>query len=399
MIDKKFLRWVLVVLALLVVTISTINLLLGALDETPSESSLTSAVIATVMFLGFSGMSARRVQQDLRRIRGESTTSSRRGQRDAERMAGAVMHTSTAGGIALRGVVRGSSDLLDWMSSGLAALMAIVATGWWASVRPDGWPDWAADGLPWALAVVFGAAGGSVLAHRASAAVAADLQTRESLRSIPGWIAAVIAGTAAGLGTHAGLTSWLGRAPELQIDVAGGVMSAAFALGFVSVLDARRARKLMDKVASRVAAATGITEAKLLDPGRPVKWRAYANGSVTLTRPPAGVLLALEDGSLDRRLSMVWPEVEIADGAGAEEVRFVPASKETQRRRELASQGVLVDLAAGDETVDHLPAAAGVGVPRVDQTSADPASATPAALGGRTVLDELDALNDDNQED
>lgn len=393
MIDKKTLRWVLVVLALVIALISSVNLLLGSLATTPTEGSLTSAVIATVLFLGFSGMSARRVQQDLRQIRGESRTS-RRGQRDTERMAGAVMHTSTAGGIALRGVVRGSSDLLDWMSSGLAALMSVVATGWWANVVPTGWPGWAQAALPWVLAVAFGAGGGSVLAHRASAAVSADLQTRESLRSVPGWIAAVIAGTAAGAGTHAGLTSWLGRAPELQIDVAVGAMAAAFSLGFVSVLDANRARRLMAKVASRVAAATGITEAKLLEPGRPIRWRAYASGSVTIWRPPAGVLLALEDGSLDKRLGMVWPEVEIATGAGAAEVRFVPASKETQRRRELAAQGVLVDLAAGDETIGDLPAAAGVGVPGVDPTSADPASATPAVVGGRTVLDELDALDD-----
>ncbi|MGC4154480.1 MAG: hypothetical protein QM628_15580 [Propionicimonas sp.] len=394
--DKKTLRWVLVVIALIVVLISTVNLLLGSLSATPSEGSLTSAIIATVLFLGFSGMSTRRVQQDLKRIRGQSAGRRRAG--DVERMASAGMHTSTAGGIALRGVVRGSSDLLDWMSSGLAALMAVVATGWWANVRPDGWPEWVQAALPWVLAVAFGAGGGSVLAHRASAAVSADLQTKESLRSIPGWIAAAIAGTAAGLGTHAGLTSWLGRAPELQIDVAVGAMAAAFALGFVSVLDARRARKLMGKVASRVAAATGITETKLLEPARPIRWRAYANGSVTIWRPPAGVLLALEDGSLDRRLGMVWAEVEIAVGAGAEEVRFVPASKETQRRRELAAQGVLVDLAAGDETMPDLPAVAGVGVPGVDQTSADPASATPAAVGGRTVLDELDAI-DAEQED
>lgn len=314
------LRWVVAVGVLIAAVVGLWTVIRHSIlpaGDADKVAALWAAGGTTLLALALASMSAVRVRHDLRDVR-------ERHGREAGAAAAAMLKTGVVGGMAVRGIVRGSADLLDWMSFILSALFSVVAVGWWHEtvIHPV---------VPWASAVVLGLVAAVTVARRVAAMMRVDLAWWH-VRHVPGWPVWGLAGAGLGAAGMAWLATTYGRieGPSLLTAALAGV-GLVLGLAGARFEGATNGRKL--PLASQLAATMGVSENRLGADGD-IRWSVKKDGTVTIYPPlPAAVVSALA-GGLESRLASTMADYELGPGASATEgLALVPASPETRAAR------------------------------------------------------------------
>lgn len=291
---------------------------------TASEgTALTAAVVLLLLTLGTAAMSARRVRDDL--------ADYRRAHEGAGAVAGSLVRGSALTGMAVRGVTRGSADLLDNLAWVLCSIFTLATVGW--AVEVPAIPSVAV----WIGSPAIGLLAGFTVAARVAAWSRQRLRIQDA-RGAGALVPAVLFGVLLAAGMYL-LGSSLGQV-EWPTVLSAGVLGCAFGALTVGTRAARAADRRRDSARGSVAAALGVSESALESEGD-VRWSVSRDGSISVRPGSAAVAKASGDlDSLEARVASVMPSHEVdraASGPGFG-IRLVPVTVEALESRRLAQE-------------------------------------------------------------
>ena len=290
----------------------------GAASE---GTALTATVTLLLLSLGTAAMSARRVRDDLNDYR--------RAHESAGAVAGSLVRGSALTGMAVRGISRGSADLVDNLAWVLCSGFALATVGW--AVEVPAIPALAV----WVGGPLLGLLAGYTVAARVAAWSGQRLRVRDA-RGAGALIPAALLGALLGVGMYL-LGSTFGQ-PEWPTVLSAGVLGASVGALAVGTRAARASDRRREVVRGSVAAALSVPESAL-DSESDVRWSVGRDGAISIQPGPASVAKASADlDGLEARVAGVMPSHEVdraASGPGFG-VRLVPVTTETLESRRLA---------------------------------------------------------------
>lgn len=292
----------------------------GAASE---GAALTATVTLLLLTLGTAAMSARRVRDDL--------ADYRRAHEGAGAVAGSLVRGSALTGMAVRGISRGSADLVDNLAWVLCSVFALATVGWAVEVTT----------IPavaiWIGAALLGLLAGFTVAARVAAWSGQRLRVRDA-RGTGVLIPAVLFGAAMAAGLYL-LGSTFGQT-EWPTVLSAGVLGASVGALAVGTRAARASDRRRAAARGSVAAALSVPEGAL-DSDGDIRWNVGRDGAISVQPGPAAVAKASGDlDSLETRVASVMPshEVDRAASAPGFGIRLVPVTTETLESRRLATE-------------------------------------------------------------
>lgn len=294
---RGFLRWAVTLglLAALAIGAWTAvrHSILDAGKATGSTPLVATVVLGTLTLI-LLWVSARRTQDDL--------VDYRRAHEGAGAVATAALKPGALTGFAVRGLAKGSADLVDILAPALATVFGAATVGW--AVEVAGWPPIA----PVGIAAVLAAGCGTALAARVGAFSGRRIRPRDvEVQALPAGIvgAAVLGGGAFYLAETYGRVEPPTIFFALLTGLVAGVLGSS--ASFAAKAERRRAA-----IRGQVAAALGVPDSALAEDA-PTRWKVNRRGEVTL-RPGGGAGVAKAAATLDEldaRLAAVAPELMV----------------------------------------------------------------------------------------
>lgn len=295
-----------------------------------TQTSTFAALLLSLLAVVFAAWSSVRTRRDLAVLRGVKLAA-----RPAGSTAGQlVARSASAGPIAgalVRGATNSALDLLDFLSAAIAFVCGLAAAVSWPAADPD---------IGWVAAVLFGVVGGWAAARRAAASQLVDLRLLRVLRTPAARMAAVV-GAVAGAAACWWAVGW---SPAALVGWAAA--GALAAVGVVGSWGEKAAGRRRAEWATQISAVTGISADLLLDPARPVDWSVDPRSwTVTISRPPAGVLTRSASGQLTQLVAQVMPDYEVGH-CDPSRLVLTPASEQVRAARQVAGEldGLVVSL-------------------------------------------------------